>query len=78
MTRSYVALLGASGRPDPTVTADSPYGHAFNGPGGLHLVAVNPTSHARTVTFRRNGQTVGSVSLDPDQARTVVAPVTAE
>jgi endo-1,3(4)-beta-glucanase len=74
MTRSYVALLAAHGRPDPTVTADSPYGHAFSGPGGLHLVAVNATSQVRTVTFRRDGQTVGSVRLDPDQARTVAAP----
>ena len=78
MTRSYVALLGAYGRPDPTVTADSPYGHAFSGTGGLHLVAVNPTSRARTVTFRRLGRTVGSVSLDPDQARTVLAPAVPE
>jgi hypothetical protein len=76
MTRSYVALLGAYGGPDPSVTADSPYGQAFSGPRGLHLVAVNPTSQARTVTFRRDGRAVGAVSLDPDEARTVLAPAT--
>jgi hypothetical protein len=78
MTRSYVALLGAYGRPDPSVTADSPYGQAFSGPRGLHLVAVNPTSQARTVTFRRAGRAVGAVSLDPDEARTVLARATPE
>ena len=74
ITRSYVTLVDAYGPPDSSVAADSPYGLAFSGPRGLHLVAVNPTSQARTVTFRRDGQTVGTVSMGPDEAGTVLAP----
>jgi endo-1,3(4)-beta-glucanase len=73
MVRGYIALLAAYGPPDPKVTADSPYGLAFNGRRGLHLVATNPTAQARTVTFRRADRTVGTVVLRPDEARTVPA-----
>lgn len=74
MVRSYVALLAANGPPEPDVTADSPYGLAFDGPDGLHLVTTNPTGQARTVTFRRGDRTIGIVRLAPGEARTVVAP----
>ena len=71
MVRSYIALLAAYGPPDPTVTADSPFGLALRGPGGLHLLATNPTGADRTVVFRRDGRVVGDVHLAAGQARTV-------
>jgi endo-1,3(4)-beta-glucanase len=74
MTRSYVALLAAYGRPDARVTADSPFGMAFTGSRGTHLVTVNPTGETRLVTFRRAGRSIATVRLAPGQARTVLAP----
>jgi endo-1,3(4)-beta-glucanase len=76
MTRSYIALLRAYGRPDPKIVADSPFGMAFTSRRGTYLIAVNPTGRTRTVTFRRAGRIVGTVRLAPDQARTLRAPST--
>jgi len=71
VVRGYIALLAAYGPPDPAVTADSPYGLALRGPHGLHLLAVNPTAHPRTVTFRRADQVVGELTVPPGQSRTL-------
>jgi endo-1,3(4)-beta-glucanase len=73
MVRGYIALLAADGTPDPTVTADGPYGLALRGPGGLRLVVTNPAHGPITVVFRRGQRVVGTVEVPPEAARTVSA-----
>ncbi len=71
MVRAYIALLAVDGTPDPTVTADGPYGLALRGPDGLRLLVTNPTGQPITVVFRRGQQIVGTVSVPPGAARSV-------
>jgi endoglucanase Acf2 len=59
--RYWVELLAAYGPPRPDVSADGPYGLAFE----KAFVAVNPTGARRTVTFHAGGKGVGRITLDP-------------
>jgi endoglucanase Acf2 len=68
MVRYWVEMLAAYGAPQPAVVADGPYGLAFGGADRPHLMAVNPTTEQRTVTFRKNGAVVAVVVVDPGQS----------
>nr|BFE70538.1 hypothetical protein GCM10020092_038390 [Actinoplanes digitatis] len=68
MVRYWVELLATYGPPQPAVVADGPYGLAFGNADEPHLLAVNPTAAPRTVTFRRNGDVVAVVVVDPGQS----------
>jgi endoglucanase Acf2 len=65
--RYWVEMLAAFGPPQPTVTADGPYGLAFGSRDKPTLVAVNQTGARRTLTFRSDGKVAASVSLEPGQ-----------
>jgi hypothetical protein len=65
MVRYYVELLAAYGPPQPAVRADAPYGLAFGPADEPVLAAVSPTGERQTVTFRRDGDEVGKLSVDP-------------
>jgi hypothetical protein len=60
-----VEALAVLGTPQPAVTADGPDGLAFGAADAPTVVAVNPTAAARTVTFRRGGEVVASVPVQP-------------
>ena len=68
MVRYWVEMLDAYGPPQPAVVADGPYGIAFGDADDPHLLAVNPTTKRRTVTFRRDGATTAVVVVDPGQS----------
>ena len=70
MVRYYVELLAAYGPPQPAVRSDAPYGLAFGPAGDPVLAAGNPTGERRTVTFRRDGEEVGTLSVDPGRTAT--------
>jgi len=68
MVRYWVEMLAAYGPPQPAVVADGPYGLAFGDAGHPRLLAVNPTAAKVSVTFRRGGQVVATVVVDPGQS----------
>jgi hypothetical protein len=61
MVRYWVEVLAAVGPPTPGVVADGPYGLAFRD----RLVAVNPTTKPRTVTFRSGDKVVTRIEVAP-------------
>jgi endo-1,3(4)-beta-glucanase len=68
MVRYWVEMLAAYGAPQSGVVADGPYGLAFGSAGHPRLLAVNPTAAPVSVTFRRSGQVVATVVVDPGQS----------
>jgi len=68
MVRYWVEMLAAYGPPQPAVVADGPYGLAFGDADHPHLLAVNPTTARKPVTFRRNGTITATVVVDPGQS----------
>jgi hypothetical protein len=72
IVRMLVETLAALGPPQPGVAADGPYGLAFGSLDRPTLVAVNPTSQAHTVTFRRGTTVLARLTLDPGQSATAV------
>jgi endo-1,3(4)-beta-glucanase len=62
--RYWVATLATLGPPDPTVTANPPYGTAFKSASGVtSYVAVNPTGAPIRVSFARDGNEVAVVDV---------------
>ncbi|MEV4641471.1 glycosyl hydrolase [Actinoplanes sp. NPDC049548] len=68
MVRYWIEMLDAYGPPQPAVVADGPYGLAFGDADHPRLMATNPTAARRQVTFRRNGEIVATVAVDPGQS----------
>jgi endoglucanase Acf2 len=67
MVRYWVELLARYGPPQPGIVADGPYGLAFGSLDRPTMVAVNPAGPHRTVTFRTDGATTATLSVDPGQ-----------
>jgi endo-1,3(4)-beta-glucanase len=66
---AWTGFLSAVGGPDPTVIADPPLGMGFRrGTGPMMLVAVNPSEVAATVTFRKGGRVIGTITVNPRSA----------
>ncbi|MEV8508440.1 glycosyl hydrolase [Actinoplanes sp. NPDC051475] len=68
MVRYWVEMLAAYGPPQTSVVADGPYGLAFGSAEHPRLLAGNPTTARRTVTFRRNDAVIATVVVDPGQS----------
>lgn len=69
LVRYWVEVLAGLGPPQPTVRSDAPFGLAFGSPTAPTFVAVNPTSTAATVTFRRDGEELVRLDLPPAETR---------
>ncbi len=65
LVRYWVELLAVLGPPRPDVSVDGPYGLAFGTGRRPTLVAVNPTTTRRTVTFRAGGTVIAAIPVDP-------------
>lgn len=67
LARYLVETLAVTGPPDPSVSADSPYGLAMRRGHRLAFLGVDPTGKALTVTFRSpDGRVVGRLRLHPE------------
>lgn len=67
LTRILVELLARHGAPQPAVTADGPFGAAFGAADAPTLIATNPTTEPRTVTFRSAGRVLAELVVPPGE-----------